>query len=112
MHIWIGSSERLLFSRRLFVNSTGFFVEPMNMPLMNTSYTSNHFRFGFKCCICKKEGCEECTTWFMYDTVKYLYHEKCGEKLPKRVLKAIETYWRKKDREDIQHYLDYPLDHI
>jgi len=82
------------------------------MPLMNTSYASNYFRFGLKCCVCKKEGCEECMTWFTYGTIKYLYHEKCEKKLPERILEAIKTYWRKKDREDIQHYLDYPLDHI
>jgi len=82
------------------------------MPLMNTPYASNHYRFGFKCCVCKKEGCEECTTWFTYNEVKYLYHGKCEKKLPERVLKAIKAYRKKKDRKDLQHYSDYPLNHI
>ena len=78
------------------------------MPTKNTSYASNSFRFNFKCCVCKEEGCENCTTWFKLENKKYLYHEKCRKNLPKTVLKKLKAYETKEERKAYYHHLEYP----
>ena len=80
---------------------------PMSKPDANERYN-----FNFKCCVCNKEGCDHCGTWFRQDEIKYLYHEKCEKKLPKDVLKKRKEEERRQDREDYYHNLEYGADHI
>ena len=74
---------------------------------MSKPDANNRFNFNFKCCVCNKEGCDNCGTWFRQDEIKYSYHEKCKKKLPKNVLKKKEAEERIRDNRAYYHSCEY-----
>ena len=96
-----------VYEERIICGNCGF-----SLPERYTPYASSLFKFNFKCCVCGKEGCEECTTWFEQDGIKYLFHEKCRKNLPVAVLKGREEILRDRKDEEHLHNLEYPMDHV
>ena len=66
---------------------------------------SNRGDFDLKCCVCKKEGCDKCSTGRTVNNVRYLYHLKCKNKLPKKVLREMQKIDDEYDR--LQRWSEY-----
>ena len=96
-----------LYEERIVCGNCGF-----SLPERYTPYVSSHFKFNLKCCVCGKEACEDCSTWFTLDGVKYLFHEKCRKNLPKDILEKRRIINEEWDRREEEHQRNYPVDHI
>ena len=79
---------------------------------MSKPDANERYNFNFKCCVCNKEGCDNCGTWFRQDEIKYSYHEKCEKKLTKNVLNKKEAEERIRDNLAYYHNCEYGADHI